>query len=91
MAMCISAEFLHPCYCRLSESARRAAGLLYAMSQLLNQAVGDAVSDMLMVEAILIHKKVCLQAYCIYNCTTLSTHCQDVYNQCTPPPYTVVL
>jgi phosphoacetylglucosamine mutase len=27
------------------------------MSQLLNQAIGDAVSDMLMVEAILIHKK----------------------------------
>ena len=69
MAMYISAEFLHPSYCRLSESARRAAGLLYAMSQLLNQAVGDAVSDMLMVEAVLIHKKVCnfsLQAHCIY-------------------------
>lgn len=42
---------------QLSDSARRAAGLLYAMSQLLNQAVGDAVSDMLMVEAILIHKE----------------------------------
>ena len=44
--------------CRMSEAARRAAGLLHAMSQLVNQAVGDAVSDMLMVEAILIHKKV---------------------------------
>ena len=37
---------------------QRAASLLYAMSQLVNQAVGDAVSDLLMVEAILIHKKV---------------------------------
>lgn len=45
------------CPCR-DASARKAASLLYAMSQLVNQAVGDAVSDMLMVEAILIHKKV---------------------------------
>ena len=37
---------------------RGAASLLYSMSQLVNQAVGDAVSDLLMVEAILIHKKV---------------------------------
>ena len=42
----------------MSEAVQRAASLLYAMSQLVNQAVGDAVSDLLMVEAILIHKKV---------------------------------
>ncbi|CAI8033192.1 Phosphoacetylglucosamine mutase [Geodia barretti] len=42
----------------VSEAVQRAASLLYAMSQLVNQAVGDAVSDLLMVEAILIHKKV---------------------------------
>ena len=55
MTIHILTGFLH---LRLSKPHRRAAGLLYAMSQLLNQAVGDAVSDMLMVEAILIHKKV---------------------------------
>jgi phosphoacetylglucosamine mutase len=41
----------------VSEAVRGAASLLYSMSQLVNQAVGDAVSDLLMVEAILIHKK----------------------------------
>ena len=32
--------------------------MLLALSQLVNQAVGDAVADMLMVEAILLRKKV---------------------------------
>ena len=41
-----------------SERTREVAKQLFALTQLINQAVGDAISDMLMVEVILLHRGV---------------------------------
>lgn len=43
---------------KLSDEYREAAQQLLAMSQLINQAVGDAISDLLLVEIILVHMSV---------------------------------
>lgn len=43
---------------KLSYECRQAAEQLLAMSQLINQAVGDAISDLLLVEIILVHMSV---------------------------------
>lgn len=43
---------------RLSSECREAAQQLLALTVLINQAVGDAISDLLLVEAILINKSV---------------------------------
>ena len=43
---------------KLSNECREAAQQLLAMSQLINQAVGDAISDLLLVEIILVHMSV---------------------------------
>lgn len=43
---------------KLSNESREAAQQLLAMSQLINQAVGDAISDLLLVEIILVHMSV---------------------------------
>ena len=42
----------------LSSEGREAAQQLLALTALINQAVGDAISDLLLVEAILINKSV---------------------------------
>lgn len=39
---------------RLSDAARSAATQLLALTQLINQAVGDSIADLLMVEVILL-------------------------------------
>ena len=45
--------------CRLlSVEGRRAAEQLLALTELINQTVGDAISDLLMVEVILLHRQV---------------------------------
>uniref|UniRef100_A0A453R800 Uncharacterized protein n=1 Tax=Aegilops tauschii subsp. strangulata TaxID=200361 RepID=A0A453R800_AEGTS len=53
---------------RLSEAAgspqKQAALRLLATSQLINQAVGDAISGMLLVEAVLQHKRWSFQNWC---------------------------
>ncbi|XP_037459451.1 phosphoacetylglucosamine mutase-like [Triticum dicoccoides] len=53
---------------RLSEAAgspqHQAASRLVAASQLINQAVGDAISGMLLVEAVLQHKRWSFQNWC---------------------------
>ena len=43
----------------LPESVRNAGRELLALTQLINQAVGDAISDLLLVEAILLLRGVC--------------------------------
>lgn len=43
---------------KLSYECCEAAKQLLAMSQLINQAVGDAISDLLLVEIILVHMSV---------------------------------
>ncbi len=42
----------------LSDREREAGKLLLTLSRLINQAVGDAMSDMLLVEVILMHRGV---------------------------------
>ena len=49
---------------KLSEAEREAGRQLLALSTLINQAVGDSISDMLLVETILMHRQV-RQIYCI--------------------------
>lgn len=44
---------------RSSEVARNASLQLLALTQLINQAVGDAISDLLLVEVILLQRGVC--------------------------------
>ena len=43
---------------RLSEEEKEAGRQLLALSRLINQTVGDSLSDMLLVEIILMHKGV---------------------------------
>ena len=42
----------------LSSVAREAANQLFALTKLINQTVGDAISDLLLVEVILLHRGV---------------------------------
>ena len=43
---------------RLASTARQAAEQLLALTSLINQAVGDSISDLLLVEAILLQRGV---------------------------------
>ncbi len=43
---------------RLGGAARQAAEQLLALTQLINQAVGDSISDLLLVEAVLLQRGV---------------------------------
>ncbi len=46
---------------RLSAKEKEAGKRLLTLSRLINQAVGDSISDMLLVEVILMHRKVYLR------------------------------
>lgn len=51
---------------KLPQETREAAQQLLAMTQLINQAVGDAVSDLLLVEVILLHNSVSTIRYVVH-------------------------
>ena len=48
---------------RLSDAARKAAEELLALTLLVNQAIGDSISDLLLVEAILLQRGVCVESH----------------------------